>query len=61
MKMNLKLASKAKKVFLTATLTFSFLAANSLLNPSQAKVESENRLWNGQCCPLSTLGNCGGY
>lgn len=59
--MNRNLASKAKKVFFTATLTIVFLAANSLLNPSQAKVESENRLWNGSCCPLNCLGNCGGY
>ncbi len=63
MKLNQNLVSKTKRVLLAATLTVGFLATNSLSNESQAKDKSDsvNRLWNGQCCPVCSLGNCGGY
>lgn len=61
MKMNQKLAKGVKKALMAVTLTVGFLAVDGLFNQSQASVESENRLWNGECCPLNCLGNCGGY
>ena len=61
MKMNQKIANGAKKVLLAATLTVGLLAVDSLFNQAQAKEKPVNRLWNGKCCPLCSLGNCGGY
>lgn len=63
MKLNQNLVIRTKRVLLAATLTIGFLVSNGLLNQSQAKDKSDsvNRLWNGQCCPECSLGNCGGY